>query len=565
MLRRALLTTNNENQLPWFLTKPSTLDVYRNKSASYVVLDFEASGRVGPVHPDADLVLACWTVVTPVSRTNKYHWGDEYSMQELLEDIKKAQFLVAQNAKYELQWLRRCGLELRDVLVWCTYLAQWVLDGNQSLPRSLAALAERHNTPRKMDLIAKLWDTGIDTKDIPKSWLLEYCQRDVETTHAIFLKQRKQVYELSLQHLVLQRCLTCACLADIEFNGMTLDPQRVEEELARVEQGLREWGDKLRELSGGINLASTKQLGVFLYETLGFSVPKDHKGKPMKTDSGGYPTAAPVLAKLVPTNDIQAEFLSAYKQYNKLDSLLTKNLNFFAGVCRHNGCTFRAVFNQGITQTHRLSSSGIPHLFPGAKKSSSVQFQNLPREYKKLFWSGDEDFLLGEADGSQLEFRVAADLGGDEVAYEMIKSKGDVHTDTAKVFVDWNATHPDNPHPDFVGKDYKTGRQSAKAQTFKPLYGGNGAHPAEREYCEFFREKYKQIAETQRNWALSVLNHKQLRTPYGMLFYWPDTKMERSGHITNSTSIYNYPVITSGFKQKCLSNNSVNSGKVLVG
>ncbi len=463
-------------------------------------------------------------------------------MRELLEDIRSAQFVVAQNAKYELQWLRRCGLELRDVLVWCTYLAQWVLDGNQSLPRGLAALAERYSTPRKLDLIGKLWATGMDTKDMPASWLLEYCKRDVETTHAIFLMQRELVYSRKLEHIILQRNLACACLADIEFSGMTLDRERVEEELQRVTTGLAETGDRLRELSNGINLASPKQLGVFLYETLGFQVPRDHKGKPLTTATGGYPTASPVLAKLTPTTDRQREFLDAYKRYNKLDSLLTKNLAFFSGVCKHHACTFRAVFNQGITQTHRLSSSGIPLVFPGSKKSSSVQFQNLPREYKKLFWSGDEDYFIGEADGSQLEFRVAADLGGDEVAYEMIKSKGDVHTDTAIVFVDWNKNNPHNPHPDFIGKDYKTGRQPAKAQTFKPLYGGNGTHPAEQEYCKFFRNKYKQIAETQRNWALSVLNNKSLRTPYGMIFYWPDTRMERSGHITNSTSIYNYPV-----------------------
>lgn len=46
----------------------------------------------------------------------------------------------------------------------------------------------------------------------------------------------------------------------------------------------------------------------------------------------------------------------------------------------------------------------------------------------------------------------------------------------------------------------------------------------------------------QRNWCLSVANKKWLRTPFGMIFYWPDTKVDRSGYITNSTAIHNYPV-----------------------
>ena len=159
-----------------------------------------------------------------------------------------------------------------------------------------------------------------------------------------------------------------------------------------------------------------------------------------------------------------------------------------------------------------------------------------------MFWSGSDDYLVGEADGAQLEFRVAADLGHDQVAYDVIANDGDVHTDTATVFVDWGKDHPDNPHPDFIGKDYKSGRQPAKSQTFKPLYGGKGSHPAEVEYCEFFKNKYKGVADTQYNWSLEVLNKKELRTPYGMRFYWPDTVMKKGGYITNSTQIYNYPV-----------------------
>lgn len=60
-------------------------------------------------------------------------------------------------------------------------------------------------------------------------------------------------------------------------------------------------------------------------------------------------------------------------------------------------------------------------------------------------------------------------------------------------------------------------------------------------YCEFFKKKYAGISSTQQEWAYEVLNTGKLRTPYGMIFRWPGTKMRR-GRIDNVTNIYNYPV-----------------------
>lgn len=166
----------------------------------------------------------------------------------------------------------------------------------------------------------------------------------------------------------------------------------------------------------------------------------------------------------------------------------------------------------------------------------------MPRVYKCLFSAHDPDYIDCEADGAQLEFRVAIALSKDPVGIDMIVNGADVHADTAKVYVDWNTANPKLQHPDFIGLDYKAARQPAKAQTFKPTFGGRGQHPAEQEYCKFFREKYNALAKTQQDWTYEVLDSGRLRTPYGMIFHWPDTKMGRSGYIDNTTSIYNYPI-----------------------
>src|SRR5690606_33176284 len=57
-----------------------------------------------------------------------------------------------------------------------------------------------------------------------------------------------------------------------------------------------------------------------------------------------------------------------------------------------------------------------------------------------------------------------------------------------------------------------------------------------------FKEKYHGVAEVQEGWTHDVVNTGKLVLPWGMKFYWPGTKMKRSGYIDNTTSIYNYPI-----------------------
>jgi DNA polymerase family A len=43
-------------------------------------------------------------------------------------------------------------------------------------------------------------------------------------------------------------------------------------------------------------------------------------------------------------------------------------------------------------------------------------------------------------------------------------------------------------------------------------------------------------------WVREVVRTKKLRIPSGLEFSWPDTEVQRSGYITNTPSIFNYPV-----------------------
>lgn len=515
--------------IPSFISA-SSLDVYY-RPKRFVSLDFETSNleKGSALNKDNQIVLACWEIVEADGTSVKKHqWGDEYEMESLLADIRSADFVVAHNAKFELQWLRRCGLELRDVLVFDTYLAEWVIAGNRKEMRlGLEATARRYKLGNKVDMAGSMISMGINPKDIPKSWLLEYCYRDVELAKNIYYKQVEVLRRDKLMHLVLNRNLTVACLADIEFNGTYLDRERVRKEYESSVEEFRKLDATLHEATGGINLSSPKQLGTYLYDKLGFDVPKDHKGKPLLTGKGARKTDNTTLAMLKARTPEQQNFLDLYKRRNRLDSLITKNLEFFNSVVEQKRGKFYGIIQQGFTQTHRFSSAGRPILFDGAKKYRGIQYQNVPRVYKPLFVADTPERYVLECDGAQLEFRVAADLGKDTLARNEILGGYDVHSHTAKVLTD--AGEP-------------TSRQDAKAHTFAPLFGGMGRSTAQKAYAEAFKQKYKGISSTQYGWTLAVAEDGKLRTPQGMIFYWPDTKMQRSGYISNSTSIYNYPI-----------------------
>lgn len=521
-----------DNNLPWFLLHRSPEELYT--TGRFLVLDWETDEEENgsALHEPNDIVLGCWQVVefdgTVIKSAHKF--GGIYEQQELLDDIASVDFVVAQNAKFEAQWLKRCGLELRDVLFYDTMLAQWVIDGNRKgkgYERSLSALSKKYGVPGKIDLVSQLIKNGVPTRNIHPQWLLEYCYADVEATKRVFFKQQDVLTRQRQWPLVHTRNLACAALADIEFEGLHLDPDRVRAEYIKTVSLRDELGAELAKMTGGINLSSPKQLGVFLYDTLGFKEVKDHRGKPIRTGKGERSTNAKVMADLHARTPEQERFLELYKKYNKQESLLEKNLEYFKLTCEQKGSRFFGLLRQGVVQTGRLAGTGIPVKFEGLKKAKSVQFTNLPREYKKLFWAGEEGWVIGEFDSSQLEFRVGIDMSNDPVGTEEIESGVDVHSFTSKVLTE--AGEP-------------TDRQNSKQYTFKPMYGGGRGTPAVEAYCEYFKNKYEGMSSMQRSWVLKCADKKQFTTPYGMIFYFPDTKTQRSGYITNTTSISNYPI-----------------------
>lgn len=522
-------------QLPDFVGEAG-IDAYLRKD-NYVVLDWETTTlQYGTAsNKNNRLVLGCWRVVKNGSVVDKHIFGDEYDFQELLDDIAAADFLIAHNAQFELSWLSRCGLDLRSVLCYCTMVGEWVIHGNKRVPLSLEATADRYKLGHKGSLVSLLIERGACPSDIPRSWLLNYCQKDVDLCHKVFLKQAEPISNLDLWHIILSRNLTIPVLSDIHLAGLELDKDAVLEEYKKLTEVVEGLGEKLDGITGGINLGSPKQLGTFLYKELGFTPLKDAKGNVIKTGAGSLPTSQDVLFKLQADNDKQRNFLDLYREYNKASTLLSKNVSFFREVVLDKelkGC-YNSLIVHGRTQTHRLASSGIAYKFESQKKPMSVQAQNLPRAYKKFFVSHDDDYVVLEADGAGMEFRVAVLLGHDaQGAYDIVNGT-DIHAYTRDVINTYNEEHSLSERID---------RQEAKSETFTPLFWGRGTTPATQEYAIAFAKKYHGIREEQEKWVLTVADRKYLETPYGMRYYWPDAKMTRSGWVEYTNQIVNAPI-----------------------
>ena len=262
-------------------------------------------------------------------------------------------------------------------------------------------------------------------------------------------------------------------LADMELAGFKIDREGIEkygEKLLETENMLAE---RIYFAAGGrFNINSPKQLGEVLFDRLGLP-----SGKKTKT---GYSTNAETLEKLRPYSEIIEDILD-YRQVAKLRSTYAEGLIKVADADDR----VHTNFKQTGTATGRLSSSE-PNL------------QNIPiktelgREFRRYFVPKNADYLLIDADYSQIELRILAHISGDRNMIEAFRTGADIHTSTAATVF---GVAPENVTSEM--------RKRAKAVNFGILYGmgdfrlSNDLHipmKQAKEYIENYLASYPDIA-----------------------------------------------------------------------
>ncbi len=335
------------------------------------------------------------------------------AIEELLSSID----IIAFDCKKLYKDLEAFGIHIRNCAFDCM-LAAYVLDSN----RTGAKLPE---------LMVRYLGVTLDNDFSDCTNIFELGKK---LSDAIAEDgQEKLLYEIEIP--------LAAVLADMELAGFRIDVDGI----TRYGEVLKETADALQSriysyAGEEFNISSPKQLGEVLFEKM--ALPKSKKTKT------GYSTDAETLQKLIAYHPIIEDILD-YRQMTKLKSTYADGL---AKAADADGRVHSA-FNQTGTATGRLSSSE-PNL------------QNIPvrteagREFRRYFIPKNEDYVIIDADYSQIELRLLAHISGDATMIDSYREGVDIHTMTAsKVF----GVAPDQVTPEL--------RKRAKAVNFGIIYG----------------------------------------------------------------------------------------------
>jgi DNA polymerase-1 len=258
----------------------------------------------------------------------------------------------------------------------------------------------------------------IDTLSQSRGISLEKLQNMEENVRNIILlsvlckKLSVEIEEMQMTSLMNEIELPLTeVLASMEHYGVKVDVDGVKSFGEYLKSEIEETQQMIWQYAGReFNISSPKQLGVVLFEEMGLPVKKKTKT--------GYSTNADVLNELRSESPI-IDLILKYRQYTKLDSTYVTGL---LKEVEEDG-RIHTCYKQTETRTGRISSTE-PNL------------QNIPvrtelgKNMRKFFIAKDGyDFV--DADYSQIELRVLANLCEDENMQETFLSGLDIHTKTA--------------------------------------------------------------------------------------------------------------------------------------
>ncbi|MBQ8392202.1 MAG: DNA polymerase I [Clostridia bacterium] len=231
--------------------------------------------------------------------------------------------------------------------------------------------------------------------------------------YMLYKKLDARLTETDTKHILTDIEIPLAMvLSSMEKEGFKVDVEGLKsysEQLLALASSLKE---RIYMLAGEeFNINSPAQLSEILFDKMGLK-----HGKKTKT---GYSTDATVLEELRGESDIIQEILD-YRQVMKLNSTYCEGL---VKVADENN-KIHTTFNQTVAVTGRLSSTE-PNL------------QNIPirtelgRNFRKYFITKSDDYVLVDADYSQIELKVLAHLSNDVNMKYAFNSGTDIHAVTA--------------------------------------------------------------------------------------------------------------------------------------
>jgi len=364
------------------------------------------------------------------------------------------------NLKFDLLVLRAAGVEVSLAGAFDSMVASYLIDASRSshsMDNLALALLNRTNISIKELLgptptaASKAPQRTFD--QVPLDLATEYAAEDADVTRQLHDTLAPQMDAMGLRSLFddVEMPLV-GVLADLEWNGIRVEPEELERQRARLESRIKGLADDIhRESPRPFNPDSPKQLAEVL-----FNKPTDAEeglglkpGKKLKT---GYSTDIEVLEKLAADPACPSKVPSLILEYRQLTKLVNTYLVALRDAINPDTGRIHASFHQTVAATGRLASSD-PNL------------QNIPirtdigREIRKAFVP-EPGCVLISADYSQIELRILAHLSGDPALKLAFERGEDIHIAVAA-----------QVHNIPVGEVTKEQRNGAKMVNFGIVYG----------------------------------------------------------------------------------------------
>lgn len=295
-------------------------------------------------------------------------------------------------------------------------------------------------------------------------------------------------------------------IADMEETGFYVDGKGLYKFGEELVKDIKECEERIYFLTGEqFNINSPKQLGHVLFEQMGIPVKKKTKT--------GYTTDAETLEPLALYYPVVAEVL----EYRALTKLKSTFIDAMIKVISEKDGRIHTSFNQATTATGRLSSAE-PNL------------QNIPirqkkgRELRKYFMGGENKVLV-DADYSQIELRLLAEISNDENFIDTFNSGEDIHRKTAASIFGMPET--------LVSSEL---RSRAKAINFGIVYGISAFSLAKdintsvaeaKRYIDNYLSRYNGVKEYLSNIVENAKEQGYVTTLFGRRRYIPELNSDK--------------------------------------
>jgi DNA polymerase I len=324
--------------------------------------------------------------------TSIYHPFTEDVLQSIQLALNAKPLLVFFNAKFDLHWYTRMGIDYESCKVWCCQLAEFLLSRQTLSYPSLEEVADRYGLGKKLDVVKlDYWDKGINTDQIPVAILSDYAKQDVSLTYQIYLCQLEEFKKKpALYKLFRLACEDLVFLAEMERTGIPYDIELCKIKSQETEKKIEKIYLELNAVYPDININfnSGDQLSAFLYGGTIYEEYKEHVGFYKTGEKAGQPKfttkikehVLPRLVNPLPKSEVKKEgyyktdvqtllklkgkaakkFVGPLLELSKLEKL---NSTYYRGLLEKTKeygweeGIIHGQFNQTVAATGRLSSS----------------------------------------------------------------------------------------------------------------------------------------------------------------------------------------------------------------